>query len=189
MTNPKRREAGFTLIEVMVVVTIVAIAAQIVTVNLGALVPSTLLDSESKKLMGTIDYLRSESQLRSETFKLEFDLDLNAYRIIFPEEMRLTSDQFIKEDLAIAWTGLDERVQFGGFSIAGGRTQRSGRFQISFDEHGYTADQVVFLKLNNEDMAEMVWTIQLRGLDRKTKLVTNQEGNEAFLTVTEEGAF
>lgn len=180
---------GFTLLEIMVVVAIIALAGQIVMVNLAALVPSTLLDSESRQLMGQIEFLRSEAQLQGKSYKLELDLDQSRYRIVLPTEERIASDQTIEESVSLGWTDMDERIMLAGFAVANGPTARSGRVPIIFDRNGFTGDQMIFLRMRSEDLEKMVWTIQLRGLDRKSRLVTDTEGLEARLPKVEEFNF
>ena len=65
--HSKRRagfESGFTLLEIMAVIAILGLVSQLVVMNLGKLVPSTVLDSEASQLMGQVEYLRSEAQLQ-----------------------------------------------------------------------------------------------------------------------------
>lgn len=186
---PPERAAGFTLIELMVVVAVIALAGQLVVANLAALVPSTLLNGEARRLMGQIEYLRSESQLQGKPFKIEFDLDHHRYRIGLPPEERLVSEQTIEESVSLGWTDLDERVQLAGFGILGGQTQRSGRAFLQLDHNGFTGDHVIFLRMKSEALEKMVWTVQLRGLDRKSTLITSQDGTEAHLEPVEEFNF
>ena len=68
-------------------------------------------------------------------------------------------------------------------------TARSGRVPIIFDRNGFTGDQMIFLRMRSEDLEKMVWTIQLRGLDRRSRLVTDTEGLEARLPKVEEFNF
>ncbi|MHC5066026.1 MAG: pilus assembly FimT family protein [Planctomycetota bacterium] len=185
----KKRNGGFTLVEIMVVIAIIALAGQIVVLNLGALVPSTLLDSTSREIIGQIEFLRSEAQLQGKVYELEADLDQNRWRIILPQEERLTSDQTIEEELTLNWQDMDDRICFDSLQLLGGHIQRSGRARITMDENGFTADMVIAIRMNNEAEKDLVWSIRLRGLDRKSELSTSQEGEIPRLEVVEEGHF
>jgi len=185
----RRRVPGFTLVEIMVVIAVIALAGQLVMTNLGALVPSTLLDSACRQLMGQIEFLRSEAQLQSKVYKIELDLSEHRWRIILPPEERLVSDQTIAEDTGLEWHDLDDRIQFDSLQVPGGRIQRSGRTQIVMDENGFTGDMILTLRMRGEKDVKLVWSIKLRGLDRKSELITNREGQVPRLEVTEEGQF
>ncbi len=183
------KQKGFTLVEIMVVIAIIALAGQIVVLNLGALVPSTLLDSASREVMGQIEFLRSEAQLQGKVYQLELDMDENRWRIIMPQEERLTSDQTIAEEFTLNWQDLDDRICFDSLQVLGGHIQRSGRARITMDENGFTADLILAIRMNNETEKNLVWSIRLRGLDRKSELETNREGEIPRLEIIEEAHF
>ena len=189
-SQPKtKRQGGFTLVEIMVVIAIVAMAGQIVVLNLGSLIPSTLLDSASRQIMGQIEFLRAEAQLQGKLYQMELDLDQNRWRVILPQEERLTSDQTIEEELSLNWQDLDDRICFDSLQILGGHIQRNGRARITMDENGFTADLILAIRMNNETETDLVWSIRLRGLDRKSELITNRKGEIPRLESVEEGHF
>lgn len=185
------RDAGFTLIEIMVVIAILAILARLGLNNLGALVPETVLDSESQRLMSAIEYLRSEAQLQGKTYKLELDLDGGRYREIWPPEMKVTIDQDPKqlEEKRLQWTVLDPRARIVGYAVIGEPTLRKGRVEIVLDRNGNTADQMIFVRMKDDDLKQMVWTIQIRGLERAARLVRSFDEKEAYLERIEEANF
>jgi type II secretion system protein H len=181
---------GFTLVEVLLVVGILALMAQIVVVNLGAMVPRTVLDGDARDIMGKLDFLRTEAMLQGKEMTLELDLDGDRYRIIMPPEERTMSDQNIDErGLEMGWTYFDERVDLTEHRIMLGPVARQKRVRIVFDERGFTNDQLFVLKLKDELLDELVWTIQIRGLQRRTELETSFDGNVAAFEVVDEAAF
>lgn len=185
------QHGGFTLIELLVVVAIIATIGQIVLANIGALVPSTVLDSDAQKLMSEIEYLRSEAQLQGKSLQLEIDLDHARYRRILPAEMRVTFDQDPEELEAamLGWNELDSRCRFAGYEVLGSPAVRDGRVRIVLDHNGFTSDQSIYVAMKSEDLAGMVWTIQLRGLDRRANLIKDIDGLEAAPTLTGEQEF
>ena len=185
------RDAGFTLIELLVVIAILAILARTAMSNLGWLVPNTVLDSESQRLMSAIEYLRSEAQLQGKTYKLELDLDAHRFREIWPAEMKIAVDQDPTEleESRLSWITLDDRCKFGGYAVLGQPTLRKGRVEIVLDRNGNTADQTIFLRMKSEDLQKMVWTIQIRGLERAATLVRDEADREAYLEKVEEAHF
>lgn len=186
-----RHAAGFTLIEVMVVVAILAIVAQAVLTNLGALVPSTLLDAEARKLMAEVETMRSEAQLQGKVLKIELDLDQHRYRRILPAEMRISLEQDPDEfeEARLGWTSLDDRCAIRGYEVIGSPVVRDGRTTIVLDHNGFTADQSIYLGMRSEALEDLVWTIRIRGLDRGGRLVKSESGEESRPTETLEGEF
>lgn len=182
-------ERGFTLIEIMVVVAIIALSARLVVANIGALVPSTTLDSEAKKIMGKIEFLRSEARLQAKVFTIEFDLDRSRWRVILPAEENYVSTEALREAVPLDWRYLDESVRLGGFHRIGGHTARSGVSRLVISENGYTTDSMIYLRMASESLEYNVWTIQVFGLEHSTKLLTNVEGQEPTLQIVEEAAF
>lgn len=180
---------GFTLIELMVVVAIIALAGQIVVVNLGALIPSSTLNSEATRLIGDIEFMRSEARLQGKPYRIELDLDLGRWRIVLPPEERLVSEQTVEESRPLNWQDLDERVRFAGHLVHGSPVLRRGRTAILIDRNGFTAEQMIHLKMKSEALDEMVWTIRLHGLDRRSRLLTNETGAEPTIEVAEEFSF
>ena len=69
--------AGFTLVELLVVIVILATAATLVVVNVGGSDASSLA-REAKRLAGTLEHVRAAAQWRSET--LGVSADGNGYR-------------------------------------------------------------------------------------------------------------
>ncbi len=185
----RHQASGFTLVEIMVVIAVIALAGQLVLANLGALVPSTLLDSASRQLMGMIETLRSEAQLQSKIYQIELDLDEHRWRIILPPEERLVSDQMVVEDTGLDWRDLDHRIQFDSLQVPGGRIQRSGRTRIVMDKNGFTGDMILTLRMRGENDNKLAWSIQLRGLDRKSELSTSNQGEIPRLDLVTESHF
>ncbi|MBI5850452.1 MAG: prepilin-type N-terminal cleavage/methylation domain-containing protein [Planctomycetes bacterium] len=186
-----RLAGGFTLIELLVVVAILAILARVGLSQLGSIVPETVLDSESQRLMSLVEYLRSEAQLQGKTYKLELDLELHRYREIWPPEMKVAIDQDPKEleDQRRDWLPLDERCRFAGYAALGQPTLRKGRVEIVLDRSGNTADQMIFLSMKGADLKDLIWTIQIRGLERAAMLVRSFDEKEAYLDRLEEAHF
>ena len=184
-----RTRGGFTLIEILAVLAILAMVGQLIVMNLGSLVPSTVLDSEASQLMSKLEFLRSEAQLQGKVYQLELDLDNQMYRIVLPPEERLVSEQTAAEAAALVWTPLDDRVRYLSHSIAGGPTQQSGRVPIVIDAHGFTADQTIVLGMRSDALKDLVWTIQIQGLDRRNVLIRNEHGQAAQINPAQELQF
>ncbi len=182
-------EQGFTLLELLVVVTILALIARLVMVNYGAMVPGSRLDADASKIVSIMEQARIEATLRLRTMKVEFDLDLERFRLILPPEMKLTIEDEDPEELDLGWDYLDNSTDLFAYVSAGEQEVLAGRFVVEIDHNGYTADQVFFIRPKSESLEEMVWSIQFRGFERGGRIVRDQEGNKHFLEQVEEFSF
>lgn len=187
-----RRQAGFTLVEMLVVITVIGLITYMVYVNLGAMVPKTRLDSAAKQLVARIDYLRSEARIQGKRYVLQLDLKQNRWRFVLPAEQRISIEQTDDDLAAFAhqWSPLDDGVRFHGAGnpIDGMVRDSSAPYEIVFDENGFTADQIVSLGLTGED-DKMIWTVQIHGLTGQCEILTSFDGIEQQIDEVGEGAF
>ncbi len=183
-----RPDGGFTLIELMVVVAIIGVVVRVALLNLGALVPSTVLDGEAKTLRTHMDFLRSEARLRGQTHSLELDLTNHRYRYVLPPERRLASHEEEIESWPLSWKQMDPRVKMYGLASPGRPLLEHGVYRLQFDEAGQTGDIALFLRLDAPP-ADFVWSLQLRGLTGRTEIKKSTEGRRQALEETNESAF
>lgn len=80
----KTGRAGFTLIELMVVVAIIGVGMTIVFLEVDTLLPGNRLKSGAKEVVTVLEQLRSRSIFRSLPLYLEYDVEYNGYRAYFP---------------------------------------------------------------------------------------------------------
>lgn len=66
--RPRRRQPGFTLLELLVVVTIIAILATLVAVAVGALGEDSELDQETERFARVMALAQEQSQLEGRDF-------------------------------------------------------------------------------------------------------------------------
>ncbi|MCK5945290.1 MAG: prepilin-type N-terminal cleavage/methylation domain-containing protein [Planctomycetes bacterium] len=193
-TRPERRSraAGFSLIEVLVAVALIGLGLALVAPNLGALIPSARLDGSGKEILTWLQTIRSEARIQAKRMEMEFDLDKRRYRIIWPPEEQLTSDQVVYDDTQIAdrdkdWIDLQTDVTFAGCGDAAKGLAEKGKYRVVFDEYGFTADQVIALRLESEP--EFVWSLSIRGLTGKIETFKSEDGELIEPERVEEGAF
>jgi type II secretion system protein H len=189
-TKRNRRESGFTLIEIMVVVLIMGMMAKIVISNVGAWIPESALDSQANKFRSWMDYLRSEAKIQGKPYSMELDLAGNRMRLVLPPEDKLvtTEDDTLAMTIPLGWTALDDWVRFAGHAVAGRERQTKKKILITFDEHGFTADQSVYFSYDEED-SKMMWTVHIHGLSGTGEIHRKFDGERVPFRATEQSDF
>ena len=180
---------GFTLLELLVTLTMIAMVSAMVLPNLGAFVPSARLEGSGKQLLRTIDWVRSEARIQARRMSVELDLEHARWRVVFPPEVMLTREQepSTLEEWSFEWRPLEDGVVFAGAGEAKNGIARKDVYKILFDEHGFSSDHLVMLKLTED--VKLLWSMELRGLTGNVEVTKSEDGVEPKLDVVGEGAF
>jgi len=191
-TQRSDRSAGFTLLELICVVAGMALLMGIILPNIGSLVPTARLDGTAKAIMTKLQSIRSEARIQAKRMEMEFDLSLGRYRIILPPEERLLSDQEVYDDNEVPdenkrWVDLEHGVVFAGAGDALSGIFEKDFYRVVFDEYGFTADQVVAIKLEGDET--LIWSVVINGLTGHVELVKSEEGDLAKPPAVGEGSF
>jgi type II secretion system protein H len=78
LANPDRRRAGFTLIELFVVMTVIAVVTSAVAIGIGN-IRGASVQSESGKMVAAIRYLYTLSVLNGKNYRLVVDVSEGSY--------------------------------------------------------------------------------------------------------------
>ena len=165
---------------------------QLFTPNISALVPGARLDGSAKAIMTKLQMVRSEARIQAKRMEMEFDLTVGRYRTILPPEEQLTSDQIVYNDADTPddykdWIDLETGVVFAGAGDTRSGIIENDMYRVVFDEYGFTADQVVAVKLESDET--MIWSVLIRGLTGKVEIIKSEEGEIARPEKVSEGAF
>lgn len=185
----RSRSGGFTLMELLVTMTLLALVFAIVVPNLGAIVPEARLEGSGKQIMRQLDWVRSEARIQGKQMNVDFDLDKSRWRIVFPPEQQLTRDQdeWTLEEHPDDWQPLEKDVVFGGVGDARNGLATRGVYRLTFDEYGFTGDQQIVLRLRSDET--LVWSMTLLGLSGHTDVEKSEQGQVPRLEALSEAAF
>lgn len=175
--------------ELLVTLTVISLVFAIVVPNLGALIPSARLEGSGKQILRQMDWVRSEARIQGKPMGVDFDLDRQRWRIVYPPEQQLTRDQdaWTLEERPDDWQPLDKDVVFGGIGDAKNGMATRGVYRLTFDEYGFTSDQLLVLKLQSDP--QMVWSMTIMGLSGRTSVMQSETGEVEQLYPVGEGAF
>jgi type II secretion system protein H len=187
--QPRTREHGFTLMELLVTLAVLALVFAIVVPNLGALVPEARLEGSGRRIQRLLDWVRSEARIQAKPIAVEFDLDKAQWRWVLPPEHQLTRDQdeSTLEEQPDQWIELEKDVVFEGVGDAKNGLAQHGSYRLQFDEYGFTGDQLIVLKLQSD--ATMTWSLTLLGLSGRMIVEKSENGEVPRLQALTEGAF
>lgn len=182
-------DGGFTIVELLATLMILAILFALIMPNLDALVPSARLRGSGKRISSELEWARSEARIQGKRMAMEFDIDRGLWRIVYPPEQRLTRDE---DESALAerpdeWIELEEDVRFAGIGDGKSGLAQKGRYRLAFDEYGFTADQVIVLQRASEP--DHTWTLTISGLSGKSGAYESERGEKPLPQVVGEGAF
>ena len=182
-------ERGFTLVELLVVMAVLALLLAVVLPNSGALVPSARLRGSGSQIQRQLDWVRSEARIQGKRMAVEFDLDKARWRIVNPPEQRLTRDQDARtlEERPDEWQELETDVEFAGAGDGKVGLVHRSVYRLIFDEYGFTGDQAVVLKLKSDP--QMIWALSIHGLSGRVTITESEKGELPVLQVVNEGAF
>jgi prepilin-type N-terminal cleavage/methylation domain-containing protein len=138
--------AGFSLIELLVVVTILGMMVGVTTISWRSIAPRTHLDTDLRTLAARIAGTRSDAISRNAEFQIVYDLDNGAYwvRPPFNAEGEYEPDE---ADRAILYrTELHDGVEFAEITIDGEKyVPGDGLVKVRFDPLGASNDHRLVL--------------------------------------------
>lgn len=152
--------AGFTLVELMVVIVILGLVAGVVTVSWQSLMPNQYLNSDVRVLSSRIYSARSDAVARNATFWIWYDIDANSYAIETPFAAGGGFAYTPEQRIWISETNLHDGVELSSITI-NGETFESGQVPISFDPLGASVDHQIVLY---QSAFERWFTIEVVGL-------------------------
>jgi len=168
-----RRSAGYTFIELTVVILIIMTVAAVGIPPLLSWLDEGNLGAESRRLAGAVRYVRHEAARRQKTFYLTLDLEHHAYWI----ETRRDPGEYEPLGYSTSWSDpederyepyedefvtrqeLRRRVVFDRVIRGDSTFERSGKVRIEFRPDGTAEGVSIYLR----NTAQMEATVRLNG--------------------------
>ena len=95
-SNPPRRSGGFTLIELIAVIVLLAIVLAVSTLSLSKSLASAKVRSASKDLVAALRYTRGQAIVKGKPQVLKLDLDANSYIAPGKKAVSLPKDMVLR---------------------------------------------------------------------------------------------
>ena len=156
----KSRQAGFSLIELTVVVLIIAIGATLAFISVEGFSPSARLKAAVRTLASTINYTRNQAITIGEILYLEYDLRGNRYRVIVPFVQDMDGRRDEGETSIVEWEELGQGIQFEGLVLADGDVRQTEVVRIPFHPSGTTVGHIIYV----QNQSEKTFSIEVNGL-------------------------
>ena len=154
-------QSGFSLIEMMGVLVVMALIATIVSINWNAILPKSDLHAAVRILSSALSGTRSEAIARNATFQIQYDFDNQRHRVVTPFRVDGSGLAVGEEDRrALQWTALPNGVHFQSITIDGVEYTK-GLVYVRFDALGTASGHtIVLVQMPYENR----YTIEVQGL-------------------------
>jgi Tfp pilus assembly protein FimT len=158
--NRHNRENSFTLVELILVITIMGILVGAITPNLRFALEGRNLNTAAQGLAGTIRYARSVAVQRAVVTKLVFDFETGDVTFFVESDPFNNAGNFMPEPLPTAYNkGIKKQVRIARIdkrALSGSQMEN----EITFLSNGSTSDTFIYLV----DQSENVNTVGIVGL-------------------------
>lgn len=160
--KPGSTRAGFTLVEISVVVLILALMLTTATVRLDSYLPASRGESAARTLLSTIDLARTTAVSKGVVYQVELDLDKKRYRILTPydKDGQLARDP--QDQRGLNWVELPPGVFFGAILSLSGETITEGSYFLPFDQRG--SSEEIYIQIENESGENFALTATIQAL-------------------------
>ena len=144
----RRARGGFSLVELLGVMAVIAFMFTVAGVSIDAFVPKERLNTAVRTLTEQLRELRSEAISRNLQYYVEYDLDEHRFRRYTPFSIEgalfREGEDDDEERFVFPWENLPPGVEFAAVDVAGD-VRTDGRTFARFDPRGAASDHIVTL--------------------------------------------
>ena len=174
------RTAGFTLIELMVVLVLIGGAFTYGLVNIDNLLPRTRLDKAARDVGQLLTRLRGMAIFAGTPHYMEYDLDAQRYRMLRPAteaEEDDGADEFVASD----WFELPKKVRIKSVQFSERNTENRGFVRVEFTPSGEVSGHLVHVQSDDIiDDSQSRFTVELNPITGLVSYIpgTHKEYNQ-----------
>ena len=163
--RPRRRRAGFTLVELMGVVFVLMLLVSITFASWRATLPRAQRNAAIRKLASTLHETRSNAIARNAQFEIVYDLNEHRYWIRTPFRPGGGLAAYDEERLVTGETALPAGVEFQQI-VVDGEAYAQDLVTVRFDPLGAASDHQITLVQVAYDTFYTIEVLALTGLIR-----------------------
>ena len=160
-----KRDSAFTLLELIIVITLVGILSAVVAPRIGDISPKYRLRSAARVIGSQIGYVRSLAGGTGEEYVLRYDLENQLYWIILPpgpdEDPLLDPD----ERDTLSQFEVEEGIVIEELRFPDGSDETSGIIDVTFDRYGNEGSHIVVLKNEDEKYLSVKFSALIGAID------------------------
>jgi len=177
--------AGFTLIELMVVVAVLGLSITIVFLKVDAILPGTRLEAACKNIVTDLELLRSYAIFKGLPIYLEYDSRFNSYRAFYPVDFDENGDVVGAGETEIFEpkpVGKSVEIEDVALGFYDGKKNSPGSATICIRPDGSLTGHIVHLKNTDTGKEMSVRIASLTGFAEvlKGKVGYEEVGDESF---------
>lgn len=176
-----RRAAGFTLIEIAVVLLILSMMLGTTLTNMRGMVPAAATEAAAREILGVLDFARTQSVASGQLYEVVFDLDEQRYAIRTPYDLDGNPTQDVTLRTMLQWRSIGDGALLEAVLDATGERRERGSWSLPFHPAGDSRDFWAYVTHEAEEDAHRV-TVRVLGL---TGLATILQGEAAPPLLTE----
>lgn len=159
----RRPAAGFTLIEITVVLVILSLLIGTALSNMKGLLPAAATESAAQQVLGMLDFARTQAVARGYAYDVLFDLDEQRFTIRTPFDAEGAPTTDLDERSMLRWSQLSDGALLAAVLDSSGVRRERGTWTITFHPAGEATDFWAYVTHQADEDAYMT-TVRVLGL-------------------------
>lgn len=148
--------AGFTFLELMVVVTIIGLMSALVVANLDGITDRSAMEASARQLGNQLLQLRDQAVLQGRQLILQVDVDRQCWRLLDVPSPTDVPDPEERRELTFegTWQTLPPGVSLESLEFSRSDVERRGVVELTFDGDGQLSPAGFVAYFRHENIAE-----------------------------------
>lgn len=165
----RTRDGGFTFVELMVVLAILAFAFTYAVIHLDGATGEAKLSSSARQVGSAIEFLHGQAVRANQDFELHIHLDTGQWESVIPRRASESpEDRRTQEEVIVTEpVDLPRYIRFAGVKLDANTVTTSGEFIVSFSPRGeMTPNGFMVLLISDEiaDPDQAQFSVEVNGL-------------------------